>query len=396
MSEPRRRMFILAMAIALGVASWSGLAQAEPRGTQRVRLREARSREGLLPGFGISTPLPEDGWKGRIGKWTFLFFDLDADGTLEVDVDGLAIEGIPFVVRLPSKLLVETGQFTIAVEGAPARPELLLTPEDLGIAEGLLTAAADTTEIRVRAGLVPLALDAATSRHCELHCEYLKLNGNERGARPGHEEVAGQPGYTAEGAAAGRSSNLDYGRTDYRSALWGWYATAWHAAPILDPSVRRFGVALKHGVAMFHPLDRVAPTEPYMHPPAGATDVLLAFNVRGERPSPVSNGYGNGCGFPVFVKVAGPLARHRLTEATLTDPRGRSVEGTTSCPLRPATSQWPSNSGAAFFIPTNPLLPNMRYHARFVFEGMPPIEWDFTTGTRECGWGPDAQERRER
>lgn len=360
-------------------------AQARPDEPKRVKLKEVAKLPPLLPGFGLKVPVPGAGWKAKLGRWTLLFLDLNQDGQLAADgTDGVAIEGLPFVVPLPGTLLLEPGQCELAFEAVKGdKLELLLTPQALpGVAPALVADAAQLTEMRIRAGVIPVTIDAEASRHCRLHAEYLKLNGRLDGysGTSSHSEDPKLPGYTAEGAAAGLGSNLSFQRARFREALFSWAAQTWHGAPVVDPGVRQVGVALEHGVALLYPYGRGPVLESYLHPPHQAVDVQLGFSDRPEVPKPDPAVDETICGMPVMVLLAGALRGKRLTEATLTDARGRSVKGTFSCPQRPGNPAWPTNSGLALFLPSAALQANTRYKARFVFEGQPPLEWEFSTG----------------
>jgi hypothetical protein len=152
---------------------------------------------------------------------------------------------------------------------------------------------------------------------------------------------------------------------------------------MVDPGLERFGLALKHGVAILHFSGRGGSQGRIsLHPPDGALGVPRAFGEKGELPDPVPGGppYGKGCGFPVLVRLVPPY--HELLRAEVTDAAGRAVRGTISSPAKPANPDWPTNSGCAVFIPSKPLAPNSMYRVRFDFrEPKEPLEWAFATGS---------------
>jgi len=347
----------------------------------KTPLKAATFNKGQFrPGYGIQADPPLKGWKATVGGEPFIFFDLDGDGVLAVEKDGLAIPTAPFVVPIPDVLLTRGGQFEIAFDGTT---HLSLTRQDLGKWQALVSDMALMTTLRIQAGVRPAMFSALASSHCELHCDYLNLNGETDGSTGMglHKEDPKKKGYTPEGAAAAAGSNLGAKSDDPKSALMSWYQSVWHRVHMVGSHLKSFGFALKHGVAMLYFFQRTAPGDrPQCHPADGATGVLTSFSVRGERPNPVpKSDYGRGSGFPILLLLRGEPGE--LEAAKLTDAAGRLVEGTQSCPINPANRDWPHNSGCAVFVPSKPLAPNMTYKARFEFKGLDkPTEWSFTTG----------------
>jgi hypothetical protein len=146
---------------------------------------------------------------------------LDGDGVITTGhEDGLAIQGIPFVVTLPDELLLPVGQCRLQIED----DTLTLTADNPQLPFPLIRAASFLTEIRVRAGLPPVPIDTEASLHCALHCNCLAINGGRSMAL--HDESPERTGYTKQGAAAGRGSNMYPAARDYQDALVGWYKTA--------------------------------------------------------------------------------------------------------------------------------------------------------------------------
>jgi hypothetical protein len=70
-----------------------------------------------------------------------------------------------------------------------------------------------------------------------------------------------------------------------------------------------------------------------------------------------------------------------LLSAELLDGSGKPVQGTFSCPMKPANPALPTNLDCAFFIPAKPLSPNTTYKATFKLMGVEkPMTWSFMTG----------------
>jgi hypothetical protein len=327
------------------------------------------AKERLRRGHDLADrELPSSGWQVKVGSQVARFLDLNADGVLEPDADGISMPPSPFVVPIPPVLLLPGGQFELAFDGVRA---VNLVRQKLGAVDAFLADAAVVTELRMRAGVRLAAVDADMSAACERHCDYLQANRMSDGSAglAAHQEDPGKPRYTPEGAEAGRQSCIGF---------LGWYATAWHGPPIVEPSLRRFGAAFKHRVAMYYGPLGFAPVRPFVHPADGATEVPRAFGSRGELPNPVpGTTYGIGCGFPIFVRRSSQDAA--LTAAIVKGPKGAVVPGTFSSPPKPATPEWPHNSGCAVFIPSAPLAPKTRYSVRFEFGESAAIEWSFTT-----------------
>jgi hypothetical protein len=326
--------------------------------------------------------MPSSGWQARVGNLTFVFVDLDGDGALKPEVDGIGITTAPFIVPLPPVLLASNGQHEVSFDGLKS---IVLKKQALGATlERAMADASVVTELRIRAGARCLTLDPKASAACEKHCDYLKANGmaDGSGGMAVHEEKESKPGYSTEGETAGRKSCLAFAQTSLKTAILDWYATAWHGAPIVDPAVTRFATALKHGIAMFYPSEQGSPgARSALHPPDGATEVPLAFGSRGEIPNPVPGSrFGIGCGFPILMKLANRQAV--LKAAIVKDKTGIAISGTASCPKNPATPDWPHNSGCAVFIPSVPLEPKTLYSVRFELEGAPSVEWSFTTAAK--------------
>jgi len=331
----------------------------------------------LRPGIGIQGELPESAYQAKVAGESILFLDLNNDEQLAPETDVMAMSHGPFAVTIPETLLLKIGQFKVSFEGTK---QLLLTPEDLGAAQALVADASLMTEIRVRSGVRPAMLDAKASADCLKHIEYLKKNGLIEGNSGVslHNEDPGKPGYTPEGAEAGKHGDIFPQVPTLRVAIQGWYQTVWHAVPIVDPGLKTFGGGIKFNMAVLYFNGRDyygGPTLPY--PPDGAVGIPRSFCELGEIPNPVpGSDYGKGTGIPVFVRGGG-----NVESVVMADPSGRGVAGTTSSPAKPANPQWPTNSGVSCFIPSKPLAPMTTYKVTFKFaDSATPVTWSFTTG----------------
>lgn len=335
----------------------------------------------LRLGRGVKGRIPKKALALRDEAGTYLFLDLNGDRRITgKGRDGLTLEGYSFVVSLPDVLLLPVGQGRWEVR----EEQLFLSREEPPCDENTLKEAATLTELRIRAGLSPVPVDAAATRACMAHLDYLKRHDQTSGMKMHHEEQ-GKEGYTPEGARAGRAASLFPTVPSLRAAMRFWYGTVWHAWPMFSEQLRSVGVAYRHGMAMLYfQLDGV-PSRPFPHPADGAVRVPRTFGPRGEIPNPTPHRKSPiGCGFPILVRLPNHLRGRDLVVAEVTtDDDGESIEGTHSCPASPATKSWPSNSRLAAFIPEAPLAKDTEYRVRFEFEGVPkPITWRFTTGEK--------------
>jgi len=347
---------------------------------QKLALTKIPIKKGSYRmGYEDKRDPPDTGWQAKIGLETYVFFDLAEHDKLEPDIDGMALVPYPFIVAIPDRLLLKTGQYKVSFEG---QKFLILEPEDLGAFQGLAPDAAIMTELRIRSAVRPVALDPKKCVDCEKHCDYLKANkmADGSGGLASHQEDPNKPGYTPEGALAGKNSDIGF-TGSVTHAILGLYASVWHAVPIVDPRLREFSVAHKNGVNMLYFTEREGSQDRIStQPPDGAVGVHRAFGEDGEFPNPVlGSEFGRGMGFPIFVRLVTPY--RDLVSAEVTDGTGKRVPGTFSSPAKPANPEWPTNSNCAAFVPSKPLLPNMPYRVKFTFaEESEPVSWTFTTG----------------
>ena len=367
---------VVALLLAGSTVLWAQ-DPASRKGLKFALTKTAVKKGALRPGVGVQGELPESAYQAKVAGESILFLDLNKDDQLAPEADVMAMVHGPFAVTVPETLLLKIGQFKVSFEGTK---QLILTPEDLGVAQSMVADASLMTEIRVRSGVRPAMLDAKASADCMKHVDYLKRNGLIEGysGLSLHDEDPGKPGYTPEGAAAGKNGDIFPQVPTMRVAIQGWYQSIWHAVPIVDPGLKTFGAAIKYNMAVLYFNGREyysGPALPY--PPDGAIGIPRSFCEIGENPNPVpGTDGGKGTGIPVFVRGGG-----NVDIVFMTDPAGRPVAGTTSSPGKPANPQWPSNSGVSCFIPSKPLAPMTTYKVTFKFpDGTEPISWSFTTG----------------
>ncbi|HTR61160.1 MAG TPA: FHA domain-containing protein [Candidatus Binataceae bacterium] len=180
---------------------------------------------------------------------------------------------------------------------------------------------------RRMSGLDPVSENAKLTDGDRAHVEYLLANYSEAlrsGAMPGgemHEEREGSPGYTPEGAAAGKQSDVDFmywhghkpdGLVNF--AILDWISGAFHRLPLLNPNLRTVGYYDFCGgglcVAALNAIGGAIPArrnqlfaKPVEFPPDGAEISLRTFND--EWPDPLAScpGYAAPSGLPITLAL---------------------------------------------------------------------------------------------
>lgn len=237
--------------------------------------------------------------------------------------------------------------------------DLPLTPEE--------TILKRLNQIRASCGLPEVVLDPALSKGCKAHAEYLVKNDDQRRASglSAHDEDPTLPGYTPEGAKAGKSSDIGYRPPE--EATDDWNDTLYHRIPLLQPTLKRVGAAHALGgksgnVCLLELVSGVeGKCDPKFatvaYPPDGAKGIGTAFGL--ENPNPVPEGIK--AGYPITLtffdgsKVTEVVAslREGPPPKTKKEKLGAEVECFVSTPEKPATSRTQSNT--VCLIPKAPL-----------------------------------------
>jgi hypothetical protein len=266
---------------------------------------------------------------------------------------------------------------------------------------------------RAMVGLAPVAPDAGLSRGDLLHSHYLAVNyaaqlPNQKLGAEAHAEDPVKPGFTFEGAAAARASDVDW-KWDPRSrpkpswAIHNWMQAPFHRMQIISPYLHNVGYGSDcQGVVCFAALNTgtdVNPPpampsrwpQPLVFPPDGAVMDSGAFS--GEWPDPLTScpGYTSPAGLPVTVElghlIAPVLSDYSLNEAGAT---GGWID---ACAFDASTYVNPdpaaqgtarailSQFGAIVIVPRRPLPPGRyvvtltagkRYTSSFSIDGRNP------------------------
>jgi uncharacterized protein YkwD len=181
-------------------------------------------------------------------------------------------------------------------------------------------------QYRESAGLTPVTANPRFSRGDYLHSRYIVKNfGKQIAAHMNlgpamHFEDPSKPWYTAEGAAAGRASDVDEAWNPHGSlaptwALDNWMQSPFHRFPILNPHLHSvgYGYMCEGGVCiaslnlngdvdpiMSLPAPLAAPIE---YPPNSSSIDLNSFD--GEWPDPLTScpGYSLPTGYPISIQL---------------------------------------------------------------------------------------------
>ncbi|KAF0246042.1 MAG: hypothetical protein FD180_1036 [Planctomycetota bacterium] len=244
---------------------------------------------------------------------------------------------------------------------------------------------------RKKCKIGPAELGKDLSDGAQKHADYLIKNDAHPSTRGlgSHNEDPSLPGYTEEGARAGRQS--DIGMSPPPQAMKGMLGTFYHRIPLLHPDLKKVGIGyakLASGggwgrgrcVIDYSGKGEKDEKVPRVigYPADKATNVQLNFD--NESPDPIPQGEDEEAGMPVTLAwVDGETITDADVELRSAD--GVRVDGYLSSPEKPARSDFPNE--AICFIPKNPLSGATKYHVKVTAKvnGEAFVkEWDFTTG----------------
>lgn len=240
---------------------------------------------------------------------------------------------------------------------------------------------------RRAAGLGSVQLDERMSSACQAHGRYMVANAGHP-ALDGlkiHRQDPSLKEASPEGAWCGRNADISRLIGSPAAAVHSWMSTLYHRTPILDPRLRRVGIAEaphpQGGVAaalMFEPERGASQAEdwPVRYPAADQTGVSLFFSP--ERPNPIPGSKEGG--YPITLHF--PDDRIANVEAALYDASGTEVPIHLSHPARPAID-FPQG-GTICLIPKEPLRASARYRVRISLErqgAQREYSWSFETAT---------------
>lgn len=300
------------------------------------------------------------------------------------------------IVLIPKGLLRGSTTYhvkaTAQVDAQPWALAWSFTTEDDRDTKGVWAkkALAKVNTYRAQAGLKPVELDANLSRGCLAHARYLVINEGHPALEglKAHDEDPNLPGFSEEGRAAGKASDIATGDNEPTDGVDGWIATLYHRVPILDPALTRIGFGCARGqrqgwvtvMNVSTGRDKAMQAAPVFYPVADQTDVPLSFPNGGEEPNPIPEDKTGRAGFPITATfpIGAPLknAVGKVTDAKgevpcwFSTPQNRAnpdvKQGTTVC-----------------LIPKAPLAASKTYHVHLQGEIAGKAwekKWKFTTG----------------
>lgn len=265
-------------------------------------------------------------------------------------------------------------------------------------------------------GLPRCDLDAEASMACEGHAKFLGLHTEHHKWPEAHEEDPAKEGFTPAGMRAGLRSVIVFtagGTLEAADSIDQWIGTVYHRFPLLKYNIDRIGFAYADGPeAEVIVLDMGSLQEPknpegeeayrwIAWPPDGMKAVPRVFAYT-EHPNPLEDvGLDfedqRRTGYPVSLQLSDAAAQ-AVTGASFSlyvaKKRGKDFTPGDVVPCWVHTPDDPllkrmEDRSVVFGIPKEPLAPNTTFLATVHLEGLTgkPIEWTFTTGTREQGLG---------
>jgi uncharacterized protein YkwD len=188
-------------------------------------------------------------------------------------------------------------------------------------------------EIRVKAGLKKVKLNAFLTKAAENHANYVVVNKTQdQGAPEIHYETKGNPGFTgnaptdrvkAVGGIQNNSEVIYPGQSTYTNAIDGWLDTAYHRTPLMDANASEFGISIVEGVAVgeMSNMKDTDNTDISVYPYNGMTDVGLDF-YGSESPNPLEQFKIKSSGYIISFQPAFSVAN---VKATITNSRNEKA-----------------------------------------------------------------------
>lgn len=237
---------------------------------------------------------------------------------------------------------------------------------------------------RSMAGVAPVVEDPALSPGAYNHSCYMLLNDIA------HDEIPGNPGYTAAGDASGNSSNVAVNSAtgvSNRSFVELWMTGPFHAIGVLRPNLQRVGfgqcenpnTARWHSGATLDVLRGLGPQQaiasPILFPGDGTVTNLTQFIA--ESPNPVQLcGWGtSGAGLPVIAMMPENFSSN--PSASMTGPNGPVQTCVLSRHNTSSTAQSIlGGDNATIVLPRNPLTAGT--YTVTVTTSARTVTWSFT------------------
>jgi hypothetical protein len=267
---------------------------------------------------------------------------------------------------------------TVAPATATFFPEPL--PADVG--EWALRGLATLNEWRAGVALPPVVLNLPRSASCARHVDYWRQNGYS-----GHDEAPDRPGFTQDGAAAGKKSSVSQ-TADPATLLRTVSATVLHRATCLGEAADGLGVAYASGSCLWGgDLGASGRGFPILVPGPGEDAAPSACEAEQPPPTRDPNYYAQAHGYPVAVVWKGSWddVKNARIELFALGPSGATelLAGELFSPETPYTDRGrPIEVGAAVFVADKPLDRRKSFVARFRCDretGPAEFTWAFAT-----------------
>ncbi|MEE8105693.1 MAG: CAP domain-containing protein [Planctomycetota bacterium] len=297
--------------------------------------------------------------RASLGGKTIVFVDLDGNGRFgDLGTDGWMQKGDRFMFPLENPIVIGEQEVEFVVESDHVR----FRQQKVPVRRPYRIALTKWNEIRRRNGLPPAIFRLELCKTCEDHARYMDQNGLATLEKPD------RPGYTKEGARAGRRGT-NIAVADLDVAMVWWEKRFGDRRKVFSPWAAEAGVGRGQGHAVLDPQAkprRRAWTWPSIVPAPESVD------------QPVSNAGGNPVIFPDQLRDADEVGRtgYPITlffqrgqadfdevEAELREggAHGRRVEVLIAWPKKPAYKEIPSNYHGILVLPRKRLRKKTRY-----------------------------------
>ncbi len=237
--------------------------------------------------------------------------------------------------------------------------------------------------VRKIAGAPPVVADPALSKGCAAHAGYLAKNWPAKERMFLTEEDPKRPGYSEEGQHAATLTVPAVGLTDPAAAVDRWMAALAFRRDLLDPDIKRVGVAAtrdldKEWLVVLNAHSGKGFDRPFVYPLANQKDVPTQFSAP-EVPDPIPEAKQKRGGYPVTVTFPPDVVVTKV-RLVLKDEAGTAAPAWLSTPEKPAVVG--EGEDAACLIAKEILKPGKKYTAvaSAELDGKPWSEtWSFTT-----------------
>jgi len=350
-----------------------------------VQLKYELRRNYTLPG-GVEAVTKPQIRKGRLGRDVTYFIDVNGNGKFnEWGIDGWSLSKMPYMLPLEKTAIIGVNDISWEVAEDGKSVHYRLTPLRITPAQRHILIQFNLW--RMMNGLPAVTVDQELSLGCTKHCEYMELHGFD------HKEEEGKPGYTPEGAKAGRRSCLS--EMNPWTSVVMFYATFYHRLPLIDPATRAIGIGASKRYSAMDGLTRreerawrypiIIPAPNTFHHPTHFALEMPSPHPEDMKPGfPITMTFRSGAITEVRARLWRKFSKKERKRKRKGDKReeGR-VEVLVSWPGHPANPTRKDNRKSICIIPREPLRPqgNYRVHVAYRLDGEPRDRtWVFRTG----------------